>query len=208
MNKQLLRLVHDVKYREIGRLVGQRITISSLEAISADVAAAVQPYALACGTLELRSRDMELILAKYKMLDLSFVTSKTILTKSDRINRKRLESLGFVSSREDVKTIEDVIADVEGKDPSMMADLVRNAQVEHEWLKVFLDVWPARDALAEYMENIEKVTKSGVSNDEADSVAFDALLLRVRDLFPGQFLVRDACITNSDFVWFNKHFYM
>lgn len=208
MNKQLLRLVHDVKYREIGRLVGQRITISSLEAISADVTAAVQPHALECGTLELRSRDMELILAKYKMLDLSFATSKTILTPSDRVNRKRLESLGFVSSREDVKTIEDVIADVEGKDPSMMATLVRNAQVGHEWLKVFLDVWPARDALAEYMENIAKVTKSGVSSDEADSVAFDALLLRVRDLFPGQFLVRDACITNSDFVWFNKYFYM
>lgn len=208
MNKQLLRRVHDVKYREIGRLVGQRITISSLAAIAADVTAAVQPYALSCGKLELRSTNMQLILAKYKMLDLSFATSNTVLSRKDRIDRKTLESLGFVSSREEVRSIEDVIADVEGKDPTLMASLVKEAQAGHEWLKIFLDVWPARDSLSEYMEAVKKVQQSGVSEFEASSVAFDALLLRVDGLFPGQFLIRDACITNSDFVWFNKHFYM
>jgi hypothetical protein len=89
-----------------------------------------------------------------------------------------------------------------------MGDLVKQAQAGHEWLKVFLDIWPPRDALAEYMAAIRSARERGASDDDASAVGFDQLILQVPGLFPVQFQIRDAFITSSDFVWLHKHFYM
>ncbi|MBZ5530062.1 MAG: hypothetical protein LAO20_01405 [Acidobacteriia bacterium] len=204
MDKQLLRRLHDVKYREISELVDRKITISSTAAIAQDVAAAAQPYLPSCGKLELRSENMLAVLAKYKMLDLSFATTIPLLSQADRVSRQTLVNLGFVPSREEPAATEDA----DDEDPTCMTDLVQDTQAGHEWLKVFLDLWPARKAVTEFMEAVKKAQRNPVPGQDAFSVAFEQLLREVEGLFPAQFRIRDACITNSDFVWFHKHFYM
>jgi len=202
MERHLLRRLHDVKYRELIELVGREIMISNLAGIASDVLAAVEPYLPACGKIELSSTNMRGVLAKYKMLDLSFITTNPVLSKGDRLDRKKLVALGFVPGKE-TAGMDDGSDD---EDPTCLAELVQDAQVGHEWLKVFLDVEPRRDSMAEYLHVYQEAEQAGAK--DASSTAYDRLLRQVDSLFPSRFRIRDACVTNSDFVWFHKHFYM
>lgn len=202
MDKQFLRRLHNVKYRELKGLIGKIIPISSFDAIATDVLAAIAPCTGACGTLKLRSTNMRGTLAKYKLLDLSFAAANLTLASEDRINRKVLASLGFVPAKGDL-TSNDTFASDDG-DPNCIRHLVDYTQEGCEWVKVFLDVWPIRNAFEEY---IGALRKRPASVDAEDHVLME-FMRQVDGLFPSQFLIRDACITSSDFVWLHKHFYM
>jgi hypothetical protein len=202
LDKQFLRRLHNVKYRELKGLIGKIIPISSFGAIATDVLAAIAPCTGACGKLDLRSTNMRAALAKYKLLDLSFASANLTLTSEDRVNRTVLASLGFVPAKGDL-TSNDAFASDDG-DPSCIRHLVDYTREGCEWIKVFLDVWPIRNAFEEYMAVLGK---RRTSIDAEDHVLMQ-LMRQVDGLFPSQFRIRDACITSSDFVWLHKHFYM
>jgi len=155
----------------------------------------------ACGGLELRTQTVRGTLAKYKMLDLRFATAHPVLLANDRINRKTLEDLALFPTQNDESTTE--IAD---KYPTCIEDLIQDAKQGTEWVKVFLDIWPRRNALMEYMQALMKAQQDRIPNPSAS--AFSKLMDEADQMFPSQFQISDACITNSDFVWFHKHFYM
>ena len=202
MDKQFLRRLHNVKYRELKRLVGKTIPISSFGAIATDVLSVITPCTRACGTLELRSSNMRGTLAKYKLLDLSFAAANLTLASEDRVNRKLLASLGFVPAKGELPSNDAFVSD--DGDPTCIRELVDYTQEGCEWVKVFLDVWPIRNAFEEYMAAFRKWP----TGTDADHHVLMQLMHQVDGLFPSQFRIRDVCITNSDFVWLHKHFYM
>jgi len=136
------------------------------------------------------------------MLDLSFTMTNPVLSKGDRLDHKKLVALGFVPGKE----IADIGDGSDGEDSTCLAELVQDTQVGHEWLKVFLDVEPRRDFMAEFMNAYREADQAGAA--DAFSAAYDRLSREVDGLFPSRFRIRDACVTNSDFVWFHKHSYM
>jgi hypothetical protein len=204
MDRQALRRLHDIKYRELPTLINKTITIAALDSIAVDVENKVRPYLPACGKLELRSSNMQGILAKYKMLDLSFTTETPVLTQEDKIDRQTLVDLGFLTQKPQDASLVPTNGDEAEEDPTCLNDLIEEGQKGYESLMIFLDLWPIRNAIAEYMQAVKQAQSTG----DPVATALDELLLRVNDLFPGTFKIRDVCITNSDFVWFHKHFYM
>ena len=132
MDKQLLRRVLDVKYRELAGLRNQRITISSFSTIATDVLAAVEPHVPECGRLQLYPANMRVQLAKYKILDLKFSASTLNLARVDRVDRKTLASLGFVPARQDALEPAPAEAEHEDDDPTCMAELVEQVEASRE----------------------------------------------------------------------------
>ena len=62
------------------------------------------------------------------------------------------------------------------------------------------------DLLVEDVEANEAIIKLFLKTVKAQSMSRSLKL--AANYFPRTFVVEDACLTNSSYVWFNKHFYL
>ncbi len=204
MDRQILRRLHDIKYRELSQLIDKKITIETFHSMATDVETEVRPYLPPCGKLKLRSDNALGVLASYNMLDLSFATETPVLSKEDKINRKTLFDLNLWEQKSQDKSLADTETGDEDDGTSCLELLIEYGQAGYESLKIFLDVWPEREPSAEYRQAKLRALQTGTLR----SPEFGGMLAKTTDIFPQMFVVRDACLTNSDFVWISKHFYM
>ncbi len=197
MDTTLLQQLNQVRYRELSDLIGRTVTISSLHRIGADLLLAVNSSVPPVSTVK-PDFDQRAILGKYKMLDVAFPLQEPELSPSDTVGRQGLVELGYMEEHEAATNEK-----TEKDDDYFLRDLIQQTQQGKEWLKFVLDVWPLRDACREYMNAI----RPNGQNADSDE-AWGKLMIQVDQLFPGQFRIRDACITNARYIWFHKHFYM
>lgn len=204
MNRKLLRLLHEVRYREITELIGKEIVISTFSSIRQELTDAVHALIPLNGQLELTSKNLSGTLAKYAILDLKFATSQQVLSEPDKLSRKALTDLGFLVSKKDEKAAREL----EDRDPTCIESLVEGLPEEKEWLLVFLELDPRGDPFMERFHARQRAIEAGVAPEEAYDVCLQEAVEALPTRFPAKFKIIDACITNSDFIWFHKHFYL
>jgi hypothetical protein len=164
-------------------LIDRRVEICSLETFESDL------FAILGGDLPADSRlvspdrfHLEGVLAKYGLIDVRLSVSIRHLAACSLIDGKTLRELGFVLSAEDKDSLSKNALDTDGEDVGLLDLLVEDVEANEAMIKLFL-----------------KAT-------ETQSPRFSLKL--AENYFPQTFVVEDACLTNSSYVWLNKHFYL
>lgn len=179
----LRKILRGLRYCSLPKLLDRRVEVSSLETFESDL------FAILGGDLPADSRlvspdkrHLEIALAKYGLIDVKLSVSSKHLAACSLINVETLRELGFVSTPEEKEYVSQNTLEPNGEDIGLLDLLVEDAEVNEAMIKLFL-----------------KTTESHSPR----------LSLKLADdYFPQTFVVEDACLTNSDYVWLNKHFYL
>ena len=179
----LRKILRGLRYCSLPKLIDRRLEICSLESVEADI------FAILGGDLPADSRlvsperiYLEGAMAKYGIIDAKFSISIRHLTACPSIDGTTLRELGFVLSPEDKNSLAENVLETDGEDVGLL------------------------DFLADDVENNEAMIKLFLRAAESQSPRLSLKL--AENYFPQTFVVEDACMTNSNNVWFNKHFYM
>jgi hypothetical protein len=182
-----------LRYRELSYLIGQTIIIHSVDSIEADlqpmlstVSATGCKLAPTSNKSHSRERFFRTALAKYDLLDLEFIAPQTLLDTSFKGGIKLLEALNLIHRhRKDEPPLDEFAAEERIEDlNAVLTELNEDILQDSTILKVFLES----------------------SNHRTKIIRLPLEL--PDDYFPRQFTVKDACVTNSGFVWISKHFYI
>ena len=128
-------------------------------------------------------------MGKYGILDLEFECAE-ILGMGDLISRSQLRNLGFFDRP--LRTC--------------VSLLIEDLNAQKSFLKLFLESDPNANAMHRVLREYESDLKSGASAQIDDTIA--RLVLHAEEGLPLSFVVTDACLTNSTFVWFHRHLWM
>lgn len=174
------KILRGLRYSSLPKLIGRKIEICSIETTESDI------FAILGGDLPADSRLIsnenirrEGAIAKYGIIDAEFSISNRHLANCPLIDRNTFRELGFVLSLEDKEYVT--------KNPLPNGD----------------EDFGLLDFLAEDIEKNEAIIKLFLRCD-----APNLSLKLPTNFFPQEFTVQDACMTNSGYVWFNKHFYL
>ena len=192
--------VRNVKYRDLPELQGKKITVSSFAAVTKEVLDGLNISFSPCPTLATPTRELSAALGKYGILDLEFECAD-ILGMSDLISRSQLRNLGFFD-----RPLRTEMKAAGGADPTCVSLLIEDLNVQKSFLKLFLESDPNANAMHRVVREYESDLKSGASAQIDDTIA--RLVLHAEEGLPLSFVVTDACLTNSTFVWFHRHLWM
>ncbi len=177
------KILRGLRYCSLPKLIDRRVEICSLETVESDI------FAILGGDLPTNCRlvspeqiYLEGAIAKYGIIDAAFSVSNRHLLACPLIDSETLRELGFVLSAEDKEALAKNALGSDGEDVGLLDTLAEDAEKNEALIKLFL------------------------RSDAPQSPRF-ALKLS-ENYFPQTFIVEDACLTNSGYVWFNKHFYM
>lgn len=177
------KILRGIRYCSLENLIDRRLEICSLETVEADIFAILGGDLPADSRLNLQKQVyLEGAIAKYGIIDAEFSISNRHLSACSLIDSNTLRELGFVLSPEDKEVLSKSTLGSDGEDLGLL------------------------DFLADDVEKNEALIKLFLRADTPQSSKF-ALKLP-KDYFPRTFVVEDACMTNSGYIWFNKHFYM
>ncbi len=191
----LKKVARGLKYRSIPHIIGQEIEIHSFDTIIDDIFKA-QAHSLPA-KYEQISRISPMAIAKYGILDLRFEVSPHYLGEGDERGIPLLKALGFIQPPDTNQEPEVSMESIEEKlDPHCLAELSEDIDKQQTLLKLFLT---NESVLARY--DRERMSPRELK-DVLDNLAIPD------DYFPRTFVIQDACYTNSNFVWFLKHFYI
>src|SRR5262249_14968272 len=91
--------------------------------------------------------------------------------------------------------------------PTCLTELQDDIAKDETVLRLFLEKRPGGLGDPEYLKQL--VTSGRLKEilraNEAGGEAFERV---VRDCFPSDFTLSDACLTNAEFVWFHKYSYL
>lgn len=161
-------------------MIDRKIEICSIETIESDI------FTILGGDLPADSRlisnekiRIEGAIAKYGIIDAEFSISDRHFVNCPLIDRNTFRELGFVLSPEDKEYITQNHLPNGDEDFGLLDFLADDAEKNEAIIKLFL---------------------------RCDAPKLSLKL--PKDFFPREFIVEDACMTNSGYVWFNKHFYL
>ena len=142
---------------------------------------------------------MGLSALKYGILDLTFHCDDVVWEAEDAARLDVLKECHFVVSP--AGPGEDVVAGEQ--DPACLTELRDDILKKETLLKLFL------------RRKSEDGRKAGVLGSfvpdgriQSAGVNAGGMEKRIDELFPSDFVVADACLTNAGFIWFHKHFYL
>jgi hypothetical protein len=181
--KYLRKILNELRYCPLPKLIDRRIEICSVGTVEADI------FAILGGDLPNESqlispekKYIEIAMAKYGIIDVQLSVSSKHLTECPIVEGQTLRELGFVLSQEDKDSIAQNIIETSEEDVGFLDSLAEDVEKNEAFIKLFLKL-------------VEKQS-SGLG------------LKLPQDYFPQIFEVEDACLTNSSYVWLNKHFYL
>jgi hypothetical protein len=182
--KGLIRWVaRNLQYHPVTELIDQPLTLSSLDRIVNDSQELIRRF-FPGGTYRGPEEKYRVgVLAKYGLLDLTFAVPEADFPPKDVPGCTPLRSLGFVGTRKSSANPEDpneLLIWLEQMEEEIKNDgaIVKLMLVETKHLAPERETWR------------KWVREPGLMP------------------FPKDFRVLDACLTNSDSVWINKHFYL
>ena len=89
------------------------------------------------------------------------------------------------------------------EDPTCLTDLHEDIEKGETLLRVFLEDEPGRSSDPESLKRLIAAGKAKAIHEGKEPM--ERLL---GDCFPREYTLTDACLTNSGFIWFHKHFYL
>jgi hypothetical protein len=183
-----------LRYRPLSQAIGRQFTIPAFSDIEKAVLQEMRPLLPVEFSLRDDPRHMAKVLTKYGALDLTFVASSPVLSDADVITWEALLNLGLATSQrsltEEFEWVEKGLSD------------------EECFFRLFL-TWGTPQAAMELRDQQARAELAkGVSRNLAYEAAFDHLVENVGQRFPLTFTVDDACLTNSESIWVQAHFYL
>ena len=179
--KYLKTILTGLRYCDLPKLINRQIEICSIETVESDI------FAILGGDLPNESHLLspekiyiEGAIAKYGIIDVKFAVSNKHLANCSIIKGDTLRKLGLVLTKEDKENISQNTNKNDDEDLGLIDFLAEDVEKNEALIKLFLRVENQSPKLALKLPN---------------------------DYFPQTFVVEDACLTNSGYVWFNKHFY-
>ena len=193
MNAVLREVSRQLKYRALAGLIGRGVVVTSMDSAPLEVAVQLQDRLPSGAQLKgPEAKYIRIAVAKYGILDLTCFADGIVWKADDAPGIPLLENLFFVV-RDPAPSDGSGLFD--DKDPTCLEQLQKGINEQHTLLRLFLEERPKRTLK-------ERLTSSRqLGSDLSDGV--DVL----DNYFPRTFEVVDACLTNSNFVWFHKHFY-
>lgn len=183
-----------LKYRPISQAIGRQFTIPAFSEIEKTVLQEMRPLLPVQFSLRDDPRHMAKVLTKYGALDLTFTSSSPVLSDADLITREALLNLGLGTSEgnltEDFEWVEKGLSD------------------EECFFRLFLTWGTPSDAMELRDQQARAEVAKGVPANLVYEAAFDYLVENVGQRFPLAFTVDDACLTNSESIWVQAHFYL
>ena len=177
------KILRGLRYCSLPKLIDRRIEISSIKTVEADIFAILGGDLPADSRLIVRERKyLEGAIVKYGIIDAEFSVSMRHFSACSLIDGATLRELGFVLSPEDKDYVSQKVLADNGGDAGLL------------------------DFLADGVEKNKAMIKLFLKTNALQSPHFSLKL--PENYFPQIFVVADACMTNSGYVWFNKHFYM
>lgn len=181
----LLNVARNLRYRTLTPMIGEYVTISDRTVVTNETSAFVARFVGGCSFAGPEQKYLDGQIAKYGILDLRFNAPNTMLDADADAGVSLLRELQFIDSG-----MEDLIEELGGDASYCLEEL--------------------RDGIAENKTHLKLFLES--SNPNVSEMSMMHRMARMRDPslidFPITFAVVDACVSNSSFVWMNKHFYM
>ena len=183
-----------LRYRPLSGAIGRQLTIPAFSDIEKTVLQEMRDLLPAEFSLRDDPRHMAKVLTKYGALDLTFTSSTPVLSDADRITPEALLNLGLATQQgsmtEEFEWVEKGLSDDEC------------------FFRLFLS-WGTPYAAMELRDQQARAELArGVPRNLVYEAAFDHLVENVGQRFPLTFTVDDACLTNSESIWVQAHFYL
>jgi len=193
MNAVLRQVSQQLRYRALAGLIGRGVAVTSVDSAPLEVAVQLQDRLPSGARFKgPEAKYIRIAVAKYGILDLTFLVDSLLWSADDAPGIPLLENLGFVVRDPATSDGPGLLDD---NDPTCLEQLQEDINHEDAFVKLFLEERPNRTL----KERLTSSTQLGA----ALSGGLDVL----DNYFPRTFEVVDACLTNSAFVWFHKHFY-
>jgi hypothetical protein len=179
------KISRELRYRTLNELIGTTIPINGLESVEQDVASRLDAlFPENCRLIGPERKSMEGSTAKYGLLDLTYTAPSFLLESQYESGISLLKTLHFLIGPEEAEEIVREMRELDENfdDPTCLQNLNEDLEMKQTFLRLFLQT----DHKAQGRE-ILGILSPG--------------------FFPRVFTVKDACATNSDYVWFHKHFY-
>ena len=200
MNSVLRKAARGLKYRPLQELIGTKVTIENVSSVPSTIGAMLEKaFSLPVRFNGSREPWITIALAKYRILDLTFIVDGVEWQPADKPGIALLKEFGFILNPDEIP--EDVRQSLrQDDDPTCITTL--DEDIGQSLLRLFLEEVPRRSG-AEYLEELTRagkrhLLKGGVAEMEQFLDGF----------FPHEMAVADACLTNADSIWFHKPFYL
>ncbi len=174
-------LARTLRYRGLPELIGKIVKINAPTTVEADVLTAsgdwLPEQTRLIGPPE---KYIERAMAKYGILDLTFSGQDTLLETQFESGIPLLKKLNFVIGPERAK---EMAVEMETDDPTCLTELAEEIEQKQTVIRIFLQAEQIQGKGPHCLGHLQP------------------------DYLPRDFTIADACVTNSGFVWFHKHFY-
>lgn len=172
------------QYAPLNEFVGRRFTVATHETLRNDVSKLGFELATHATLLSEDVRNLYLQIAKYGILDIRFGVSRDTFACEFQSGKKLIRELGFGPDSSSKWT--EVCPEFEGLIPDIAAEVHENRWFFMIYAEIVGDIVTGHDLFV-------SITKT-------------------KDLsklpLPAEFKIVDACVTNSTWAWFAKHFYV
>lgn len=172
------------RYAVLDQFIGRRFSVSTHQSLRDDVARLGAEMSHSSTLLHEDIRNLYLQIAKYGILDLRFAVSHDTFSCEFQRGKKIIRELGF--GPDSASKWAGVFPEFEGLMPDIASDMIENKWYLMIHAKIVGDVTTGRDL----------VQSISASNDLSELP------------LPAEFDVVDACVTNTTYAWFSKHFYV
>jgi len=194
----MLSDIRRLRYKTLDHLVGSTVVVTGLDNLMRDLITSLGPGLRTFSLISTRN-ELAGCAAKYGFLDVT-LASETPPANWEKPTRSLMRDLGFFQKG---KRTSDRIADQ--SDPTCLSELIGNIDNSRAFMRLLLtcdstEVW--------IKSRWKQALETSVNFEEATTRAFNQGMNDFEERLPGTFAVEDACLANSDFVWFHKHFWM
>ena len=187
------KLARELKYLPLSELFGRQVMIHHVETVEDDIRRALGSIVPQGCQLLTEPYLLKGMLAKYDFLDLTFRVPAYLLESQYESGISLLKALYFIRDPSEPEDEEDLdqesLSEVFGDDPTCLGELAEDVSKNITVCRMKLNSTHSREWDDTWRRNA--VTAS--------------LPL---SYFPQLFVIKDACITNAQFVWFHKYFYL
>jgi hypothetical protein len=172
------------RYATLQQLIGRRFTVSTHESLRDELTHLGSELTVHATLLHEDVRNLYLQIAKYGILDVRLGVASDTFDCNFQSGKRIIRELGFGS--DSASEWAEVFPEFEGLMPDIASDIRENKWFLMIHANIVGNVRPGRDLV----ESIR------ASND----------LTRLP--LPAEFDIVDACVTNTMYAWFSKHFYL
>ncbi len=172
------------RYATLHHLIGRRFTVSAYELLREDLTRLGSDLGISATLLHEDVRNLYLQIAKYGILDLRFGVARDTFDCNFQSGKGVIRELGF--GPDSAAEWAEVCPEFEGLMPDLAAEMHENKWFLLIYANIVGNVATGRDLV----ESIR------TSNDLAKLP------------LPAAFDIVDACVTNTEYAWFSKHFYL